>query len=250
MKMRAVIVLCCFVFASLAEARVFRMKEQTAGTYIQGTAGNSLLGNSVFNRYDVNIENKVSYNAGGEFGLMFLASRTWIRVGVEIIRPHLIEGAQAKDTVSEQVYYRVNSSVLSWGPVVNLEFPLRVFESVRLFFTGGLGYMKTTVKNDYVMTSLGNTTYGVSDYTEEASAYSFMSQGGLGVEFALADSSTFVLSGGYRGLIASNLKHERSNATIDGNVNAGDSFRDGSGDRVINLSGYWVGLGLRFYWNF
>jgi hypothetical protein len=234
--------------ATHADARVFKLKEQTVGTYIQGTGGTSVLSNSAYSRTDATFENKVEYTTSAEFGLMFLASRTWIRLGIELIRPQAILGAQAKDS-SDVVLYRVDSNVLAWGPVVNFEFPLSVGESSRFFVSGGLGYMKITVKNDYHMTSAGNTLYGVADYAEEASGYSFMGSAGLGFEMGLADTATFVLSSGYRGLIGSNLKHERANSGIGGAINSGDTLRDNNGDRIIDMSGFWAGAAFRFYWN-
>lgn len=245
---KLVLLLLGLVIAHSAEARVFKLKEQSVGTYIQGTGGTSVLSNSAYSRTDATFENKVEYTTSAEFGLMFLASRTWIRLGVELIRPQAILGAQAKDA-SDNVLYRVDSNILAWGPVVNFEFPLKIGESTRFFFVAGLGYMKITVKNDYHMTTTGNTVYGVADYAEEASSYSFMGQGGLGMEVALADTATFVLSSGYRGLIGTNLKHERPNSAIGGNINAGDTLRDNNGDRTLDLSGFWAGVALRFYWN-
>jgi hypothetical protein len=238
-----------FLFlTSTAQARVFHLKEQSFGTYIEGTGGNSALGDSAFHHSGLSFENKEDYSLSGEFGLMFLASRTWIRLGIQLIRPHAIAGAQAADS-SGSVLYRVDNSVLAWGPVATFEFPLKIGESSRLFVLGGLGYMKVTVKNDYHLTSAGNAVYHVADYAEEASAYSLMGQGGLGWEAALADNATFTLTTGYRGLVATSLKHERANATIDGAINAGDTWKDADGDRSLDLSGFWVGLGLRFYWN-
>ncbi len=242
------LVLLGLFYASQADARVFKLKEQTVGTYFQGTGGTSVLSNTAYSRSNATFENKVEYTTSAEFGLMFLASRTWIRVGVELLRPQAIQGAQAKNA-SGTVLYRVDSNILAWGPVVNFEFPLNVGESTRFFVSGGLGYMKVTVKNDYHMTGEGSALYGVADYAEEASAYSFMGTGGVGFEVGLADTATFVLSTGYRALIGTNLKHERPNSTIDGNINAGDTFRDNNGDRTIDLSGFWAGAAFRFYWN-
>ncbi len=248
--MRIVLLVCLILvgFTSQSHARVFKLKEQTIGTYFGGTAGTSVLSNTAFSRTDVTIENKVDYMTSAEFGLMYLASRTWIRIGVELVRASPVTGAQATDT-GGTVLYRVDSNILSWGPVINLEFPIRVGESSRIFLEGGIGYMKTTVKNDYHLTADGNALYGVADYAEEASSYSFKGNVGLGIEMGLADTATFVLTTGYRSLIGTNLKHERAITGIGGAINAGDTLRDNNGDRTIDMSGFYAGAAFRFYWN-
>ncbi len=244
------IILGTFAFSASSHAKVFHLKEQTAGTYLQATGGTSLLNDTAYSKSDVTFENKVGYNMSGEFGFMFLASRTWIRLGVALLRPQVIEGAQAKDT-SDAVLYRLNSGIIAFGPVMSFEFPIKVFESTRFYFMGGLGYMKVTVKNDYQFTAAGTTAYSLADYTEEASAYTWMSEVGIGMELPLADASTFILNTGYRSLTANGLKHERSTPAIGGAIDSGDTLKDSNGqDRNLNLSSYWVGIGLRFYWNF
>ena len=243
--------ICLFLFLAglSAEAKVFKLSDQNFGTYIFGTLGNSAVADSAYVRDNVSFENKVGYNGGGEVGVSFLLSRAWMRLGVELIRPQSIQGAQAVNSAGTTLY-RVNSGILAWDPVANFELPIKVFEIARFYFVGGIGYMKVTVKNDYELTDAGRSTFGVTNYSEEATGYSFMGQGGLGMEISLADTATFTLGGGYRYLRAYGLQHERANSTVDGTISAGDTLRSNAGDRVIDLSGAYAMAGFRIYFNY
>jgi hypothetical protein len=232
---------------SRVEARVFKLTDESFATYLQGAVGPSLIQKSSYERSDVTFSNKVEYNLSGEVGVLFTVSRTNLKLGLEIIRPQAITGAQALGE-GEVPYYRVTSGIISYGPTIGFDFLLGASPHFRFFVSASLGYMKTTLKNDYAFTSEGQTRYGLIDYTEEGSAYSVMTRGGLGVEFSFSDNVTMALDAGYRSLVATGLQHERVAITLGGPVSIGHTMKDENGaDRKVDLSGATMGVGLRFY---
>ncbi|MGE3972997.1 MAG: hypothetical protein AB7F59_00575 [Bdellovibrionales bacterium] len=234
-------------FVANAEARVAKLKDQTLATYIHGTFGLSLIGKSPYERADVTFTNQVAYNASGEIGALFTLSRTNFKLGLEVIRPQLIQGAQAQGA-GEVTLYRVTSGIVSYGPTLGFDFLLGSYDNFRFYITSSIGYMKTTLKNDYAFTDEGRTQYSLIDHTEEGSAYNVMSRGGLGMEFSFSDNTSLAMDLGYRSLVATGLVHERPAATFNGTVSAGDVMKDPNGNnRKVDLSGAWIGMGLRFY---
>jgi len=242
---------CAFLILFLglsAEARVFKLKDETFAAYVHFMGGTSLIQKSSFERTDVTFSNKVDYNLSGDFGVLFAMSRANFKLGLEFIRPQVVSGAQAIGA-GDVLYYRVTSGIISYGPVAGLDLILKAGESYRIYITTALGYMKTTLKNDYEFSSQGRTNYGgINDYTEEGSAIGAMGRGGLGLEFSLADTATLAFDVGYRSLTTTNLIHERTAVTLNGSVVSGGVMKDQNGnDRKVNLSGGWAGIGLRFY---
>ncbi len=224
-----------------------KLKDHWIGTYLQGTGGPSLLQKSSFERNDVTFANKVDYNLSGEVGVLFAFERAVVKVGLEAVRPQVVQGGQATGA-GEVTLYSVTSGIISYGPTVGLDLQLGNFENFRFYILASAGYMKTTLKNDYQFTTPGQTQYSLIDYTEEGSAYSIMGRGGVGLEFPFSDAVTMSLEVGYRSLVASGLVHERGATTFSGAVTAGQTMKNRNGvDRVVDLSGGWAGVGLRFY---
>lgn len=242
--------------AAPAHARIFNFKNEKFATYFRGTAGMSNLKKAAFERSggqdaggaELSFSDQTNYNYTGEFGIVFTVSRANVRLGLELLRPNAATGVEARNAGGTALY-TVDSTVIGYGGVANMEFNLIQTDSSRLFFTGGGGYFSTTLKNEYRFTAAGQSAYpGQADYVEEGTAFNLMGQASFGYEFLFADSVTAVFDAGYRFLLVNNLKHSRDANTLTGTVAPGQTMQNrGGGDRSIDLSGIWVGLGLRFY---
>jgi hypothetical protein len=236
--------------SSAAQARVFDFNKETLASYFRGTAAQSNLKKTAFEKaggQDLTFSDQPSYNYSGEFGVLFKISNVNVRLGAEIFRPNAITGIEAKDA-SEAVLYTIDSGIISYGGVLSMDFPLVKGDRSRIFLSLGGGYFNTTLKNDFRFTSAGTSAYGVGDYVEEASAASYMGQASFGYEFLLSDSVTCVFDAGYRNMLINGLKHSRTATTLIGAVNPGQPMQNYDGaDRVLDLSGIWAGLSLRFY---
>lgn len=247
MKFSFSFVLFFIGFALSAEARVFSFKNASFGTYIRGSAGPSLLKQSTIENPPIVFDKSADYNTGGEFGVIFRTSRTNVRIGGEIIRPLVIAGASGQDNTGTTLY-TANSGILAYGPVLNLDMIMVDGENHKFFLTLGGGYMNVILKNDVAFSPAGSAIYHIPDFTEEASSWNGMAQAGLGWEVSMAKNVSFELDGGYRFLTGSTLIQQRTGVNFQGAFKPGDTMKNSLGaDRVVNLSGVFIGLGFRFY---
>ncbi|MEQ1875026.1 MAG: hypothetical protein ABL958_00175 [Bdellovibrionia bacterium] len=254
MKFGGILLALSLLIGSSSEARVFNFKNEKFATYFRGTAGLSGLKKTAFESsggQNLTFSDQPNYNYTAEFGLLFSVSRMNVRMGLELFRPNAATGVEAKDA-SDVTLYTLNSTVIGYGGVMNLEFNMIEGDKSRLFFSGGGGYFTTSLKNEYAFTTAGNSAYPtVPNYVEEGSGYSFMGQASFGYEFHLSDTTTTVFDAGYRYMLVNSLKHSRDAVTLldpATPVTSGSNMknRDGS-DRTLDLSGIWVGLSLRIY---
>ncbi len=242
-----------FLFSVPAKARVFDFKGESAAAYLRGTYGTIALGKQAFadsGGASLTFNETSQYGYTGELGFAFTVKAVTLRLGFEVLRPQSFNGVEAKDAAGT-IQYNLNTSVIGGGGIVNLDFLFAQGARSRFYVTLGGAYSKLTIRNEYIFTDAGATTYATPSYTEEGSAYAMSMMAGLGWEAAMADSVTFSLDTGYRSLIATGFKHERQSQTVMGNVAVGDSMRNRDGtDRKLDLSGFWVGAGFRFYIKF
>jgi len=218
-----------------------------SGTYLQGTGGPSQLYKAAYDRSDVSFANEVKVNYTLELGYMAKYKGALLSLGLMVVRAQAIEGAQA--TLNDVTQYRVSSSLIGYGPEVGLDLILLHGHSMRFYVFGSGAYLITTLKNDYALTTDGQGTYAVPDYTEEGTAYAYLMQGGLGYEVLFADNVSLALSVGYRVFSPTNFTHTRSHTNLDGtSISEGQTMKNKEGTNLaLNLNGAFGGFALRFY---
>jgi hypothetical protein len=120
------------------------------------------------------------------------------------------------------------------------------------FIGAGVGYSYVKLENIYTFTTAGSTAYSpMSSFTERATGNAVATVAYVGWETYFTDNATIVFDGGYRYIPVRKMSHQNPTTTFQGTVAKGDSMQNDAGvNRLINLSGAYVGASFRFYINF
>ncbi|MNJ99744.1 hypothetical protein D3C87_175250 [compost metagenome] len=234
---------------SFAEARVFNINKETFAGYFSIGGGSSLLGSSAFDKESgsgISFSAKPEYNYQGEFGFVYARPHASLRFGIEILKPQSIS-TTAKNSTDD--LYTNQSDILGFAPKLTFDVNLHSAQTYRSFVAVGVGLANITLKNAYKLTAAGQTAFpGVSDHSIEAKGSATSLTGSLGYEGLLTDTTTLLFEMGYRQLSINNLKYTKSATTFTGAKDSGDAVLDSDGaQRELNLGGFFVSLGFRFY---
>ncbi len=238
-----------------ADARVFSYKEATLAPFIRGSGGLSQLGQDAFANANSStaVEGDSPYQYGGELGLMMAVStRLNLTLGAEVIQHSTYSSAPGTNAAGTELY-KLDSSVFIFNPNVGLEYIHGQSGSLRYSAKVSVGMANVTVVNGYKMTPAGETALGVESFDEKMQANVISSSLGLGLETLFTDNVTFFTDLGYRFLQVKGLQHKSNTQTLVSpeGVSAGDDAVNGDGSaRKLNLSGFYLGVGFRFYLTF
>lgn len=247
--MRKLLLSFLLFFSLSVEARVFDISKDNVAPYFLVTGGSSQVDTNAVKdegNSGVTYSGGVTYNYTGEFGFIYSRALASLRLGFEILRPPLLNSAASNGT-SE--LYTVQSDLLGYVPKLTLEVNLHGTNTYRSFVSVSVGSASLTMKNDYVLTSAGQTAYpGVADHSIEAKASSTLLAGSLGYEGILSDSTTYLIEFGYRQLKFDNFKYSKDVTTFSGAKASGDKVLTNTGaERVLDFGGGFISLGFRFY---
>jgi hypothetical protein len=238
---------------SAAQARVYSIDGETLAPYIGGTWGPGFENNGVSlsssnTTTPITLNVKHSSSPAGEFGIVYSQKAANIRFGLEILRPVELEAVPGKD-VTQAELYTLTSEVSVLIPKMVAELNIKKWSASRVILALGAGYANMAGRNSYAFTSTGNSTYpGMTDFYEDLRANSILSEGSLGFESVLSDTTTYYFQAGYRQLNFTEMKHNREVTTFQGPVNKGDLAKNSDGtSRSLDLSNYFVGISFRFW---
>ncbi|MCB0391075.1 MAG: hypothetical protein KDD58_07285 [Bdellovibrionales bacterium] len=241
--------------SQIAEARVFNFKNETIAGYFRGSTSLSRLGTTPFDNASGNSTvftgEDHAYNYSGEIGfLLNIGDFATFRVGAELIQSKESEvvGSSAGGTK----YFDLVSDVFVFNTTGTLEYHIFSTDTTRLSLFGGVGLGSISMDLDYTFTSAGLSAFSLSsDYTEKTTSYIIGAHAGAQYEFLFADTVTMALEAGFRHLPVPKLDYKEDAATIYGAVTKGSRAKNQDGtNRTLDLSGYYVGLGFRFYLDF
>lgn len=230
-----------------AQARVFNINKEKFSAYIRGTWGPSFEStlNSESSGSGVTLNSSHSNALSGEFGFAYVARSANLRFGLEVLRPKEISDSPGTDSAGTEMY-QMTSEISILVPKVMLEISLKKWAVSRLFIAGGAGYASLAARNSYTFTP--SSTFGLQDFYEDLRGGALMSEGLLGFESLLTDTTTYVIEGGYRSVNFAEIKHNRDTTTFQGPVFKGDPATNMDGSkRALNFSNYYVGVSLRFW---
>lgn len=239
-----------FVLAPLfAQARVFNIDRETAAAYFMMTGAGSQMGTNALNGESgagVSFSGGTNYNYSGEFGFLYSRPFASLRFGFEIFKPSLLNSAA---TSSATDLYTAQSDIMGYAPKISLEVNLNRGGTYRSFIAVMAGAASLTLKNDYVLTSAGQSAYsGVTDHSIEAKGSGTLLAATLGYEGLLSDTTTIFVEFGYRQLKFDSLKYTKDVTTFSGAKTSGDTLVNATGAaRSLDFSGGFIGLGFRFF---
>lgn len=239
-----------FMWAGIAEARVFDFKNERIATYFGGTFGPSSVGDTAYGASsgsDISVDKQISTNASGEIGLLLTTPKLNLKLGAELLLPKQYSDIEGTDAAGTSMF-NLRSKIYALIPMATLEILAYQTPTSRLILAAGGGLAFVTLDNTYTMTSAGTTTLGVGDFTESASATVTALQVYTGYEMLFTDTVTAVFNLGYRHIPVPALKSSKATTAISGTQAEGDELKNMDGtSRSINLGGVFVGLSFRFY---
>lgn len=244
-----------FVIALLvgqeSQARVFDFKSEILGSYFRGTGGLSLVDEDAYaNSSDsLQFNDGADYNFSGEIGFLFNFRPTLsFRLGFEVLKTNSVEAIKATNSAGTEMY-KVTSSVLVLNPIATMEIHIPITNQTR--FTGflGTGLSGVTVDNEY--TQVGGS---LPDFEEKMEGSLISYHTGVGFETLFVDTVTIMAELGYRYMPISELKYKHDVAQIlsqpGSAVKGATVLNDDSSKRSLDMSGFFIGLGCRFYIDF
>lgn len=234
---------------SSAQARVFNVNNEAFAAYFLATGGGSALGTSALDGESgasFTFSGGTNYNYTGEFGFLYSTPYVGFRFGFEVIKPFAL-GSSANNGASE--LYSVTSSLVGYAPKLTVDVNIHRATTSRSFVTATVGSASVTMKNEYTLTSAGQTAFpGVANHTAESKGDGILYAASVGYEGLLADTTTILAEFGYRQLKIDNLSYTKDVTTFTGAKTSGSPVLNSSGaQRTMDLSGGFLSIGFRFY---
>ena len=246
MRLQALVI--CFISFSATSsfAMQFDFKSAGAGTYFRGEYGLAQKGGASFEQSSgtgVSFDQSRTTNAAIEFGLLFRAGKSILRVSAVGLIPKSLSGVVG--SVGGTSKYTLDSKVFAVIPQATLDLLVKQWAESRFMISLGGGLAIVTTTNTYTMTG---GYAGVSDHTESGKGQGLSLHAGVAYEFVFADHATLVADLGYRYCRVASLTAKDAVTTFSGTYAEGATLKnmDGS-DRSLDLGGVFGGLGFRFY---
>jgi hypothetical protein len=231
-------------------ARVFDINTEKFASFFRGSYAPSALGKTAFENASANNE---IYNAevkslqSGEFGFIHATRYLNIKYSIEVVRTPSLSAVIATNASGTELY-SLASDISAVVPKIGFEFNLKQWRQTRISLNTSVGQGNLVLTNAYTFTEAGTAATSRTDYTEEGRATATLLDGALAFETLLFDTTTFLIDVGYRQMKFTEIKHNRDCAGLIGNNVKGDVMVDVDGtNRVIDLTGSYVGLGFRFW---
>ncbi|MFP5519137.1 MAG: hypothetical protein ACLGGX_04495 [Bdellovibrionia bacterium] len=233
------------------QARVFNLTQEKFASYLILGGGPSGTGKTFFEgetASSLEYSKGYSLDTSGEFGFMWASQYLNLRLGLEFISPAVLKGVEA--TSGTTVLYEIESKISGYVPKVGVEFNLQSTPRTRSFAFFNYGSGSITVDNTYDLTADGLAAFpGVVDHVLKMKGSAQHLSGGLGFEGFFSDTTTYIFEIGYRAMNFDKLTATETVTTFSNQVyDSGDVVKFANGDnRVLNMSGYFLNLGIRIY---
>jgi hypothetical protein len=240
--------LLTFFLSETVQARVFDFNQTKVATYFKGNAGFSYAQQDAYklsSGANTIFSDQPPYNWGGEFGLLFAANKIGLRLGYELVNPFKQSGIEGVNSSGTQLL-TLDSQIIGKFPVAHVElYAAGNRKTNRMTVSGGYGYGTVDLNNTYS----NITGYAISNYTEKGTAAASLLEFAVGFEYLFVDNVTMILDAGYRDVTTGKFKAQNSFTNMSGqSIIKGDVLKNSdSSNRSLNLDGYWVGIGFRFY---
>lgn len=236
-------------FHQRAEARVFDLGAESFSAYIKGTIGPAFTSGLHDDSSGTNISLDSQHKSvrSGEFGFIYSTLLTNIRVGLSVLVPESLQNQSGQNSSGTEVY-SLNSELTVTSPTLALEFNFMRSPRSRGVFSLGLGYANLVARNAYTINSSGQSLFGITDFSEELRSTALMYEAGVGYEFLMTDTTTFIVEGGYRWLNFTEIKHNKAVTTFQGVVAKGDIAKNMDGTaRSLNITSGYAGISFRIW---
>lgn len=237
------------IYSGTAEARVFDMSEEGFAPYIgghyllfsSGIDGDHVSSGGTGNTFDSTYTTGMAY----EFGFTYGIQKIRLLFGLQYLKPPTMATIKGSDASGVEQYVLENdiSGIIYKA---GFEIDLKTWKESRLLLEAQYGSATITVSNTYTF----SPGYGgaLSNFKEEIKGTAPLIQAGLGWEFVGFDSTTMLMTMGYRQLAVSAFTHNKAITNFQGNTTIGSPANNDDGTaRTMTLTGYYVSVLFRFW---
>ncbi len=244
------LLLFSLVFSVESEARLFDINTETFAAYFRLNYAPSTLKKTTYEKsspFGETYSGDITAIYGGEFGFVYSTRYLNVRFGLEVVRPPTL-AVTASNSAGTKLY-DLSSEITAVIPKIGIEYNIRQWHETRLFLNGNYGLGNLGMNNSYTFTSTGTAApMSGADYTEEGRGTAALTEGCIGLETLMFDTTTLVFDVGYRQLNFTSLTQNRSATTLNGAVAKGDTMLNTDGSkRSVNMTGTYAGLAFRFW---
>lgn len=243
-----------FFSALNLEARVFDISKQSISTYLRGSYAMSQVGKKGYalsSGSSTSFSDEASINTSGEFGVYFATGRFGVRFAGELLSPatqEAISGANSGGTSLMTLDSKAQALIYK----MNVEYSWFLTPQSKVYLSVGAGSANVSLTNIYTLTAAGNAAYpGVADHTVKGTETLIMGEVAVGYEYNFSANTTVMMDLGWRQMQSKKLTHTSATTSFNGSNASGDPLVDYDGSATtLDLGGFYVGLGLRFYINY
>ncbi len=240
------------IYSGSAQARVFSFTDEGFAPYIGGhylsllpgaESGYSQSG-GVGNSFDKTYTTANEY----EFGFAYGIKKFRLLFGLQYFKPAVLTPIGGTDAAGTALYAMENDlSAIIYK--AGIEFDIKTYKEGRFFIEAHYGSANVTMASTYTFTAAGTAAYpSLIDFKEEIKGSGTMLEAGMGFEFVGFDSTSILLSLGYRQLSVAALTHNLAITNFQGNTAKGSpATNDDASARTLTLSGYYASLFFRFW---
>lgn len=194
---------------------------------------------------DLTFDKKYSLGNSFEFGFAYAARQMRLLFAIQYVKPPPLTVAAVD--ANGTAMYSVLSDVAVVIPKVGLEINLRSWRESRFFLEAQYGAASTTIANTF--TFAPTSTFGLANFKEEVKGSGAMMQGGVGFEMNAFDSTTMLISLGYRSMPTAGYTHNLGDITnFQGAIAKGVAATNNNGSaRDLDFTGYYASIYFRFW---
>ena len=229
------------------QAKVFNISQQNIATYLRGSYASSSVGSDAFAKSSgagTIFSKKVANQASGEFGLFTSSGPLGLRLALEMLQPERIQGAIGSNTSGGSL--ELDSVISSQIYKLGVEYSWFLSPESKYWMAVSVGQAKVGLRNTY----RNVVGYAVTDFVENSQETLIMGEIQFGYEHRFSADTTLMMDIGFRSMKAQRLRYTSDANSFLGAVTTGAAVANNDGSaRTIDMSGVYVGMGLRFYIN-
>jgi len=238
------------IFSTSVQARVFSFENESFAPYFAIQGGQSSTNHQPYTWQGTStfLGDRFDFIYGSEFGVYFRTHSVGVRLGALVQKFDPVQGATGFNSLGDPLF-SVESSGLSYGPIVQLDYQFAKTPLYHWMLLIGGGLQVAKMANNYNFTSVGQSLVnGQAAINETYKAqYSFATIG-LGTEVLLAKTTTVSFILGYNHMIDPDWKYVTTGSSFAGPHTDGQALllEDGT-SKKINWSHLFLQVSFQFY---
>ncbi len=244
------ILLTGIFLSSNSQARVFSFDNESFAPYFAIQGGLPSTNHQPYSWQSTSslIGDRFDFIYGGEFGVYFRTQSVGLRLGALMQKFDPVQGATGLNSLGDPLF-SVESSGLSYGPIVQLDYQFAKTPHYHWMFLVGGGLQYAKMENSYNFTSDGQSLVNGQTAINESykAQYSFATIG-IGTEVLLVKNTTVSFILGYNHMFEPDWKYATTGSSFAGpHTDAQPLLLEDGTPKKINWSHIFLQLSFQFY---